>query len=335
MIPNRSAMMTAEELMKERMVENLLRDDLAEFIPYLDDPEVTDLAVCDSGELIVTRFGKGREFTGKIMPGYLVERIIKATAAVIGKPLESYSGFPILEGRIPKYNARITGLMPPTCERPEIQIRKPPRNIYSLEEYVDNGQMTAEQYEILCGTIKSRGNILITGSTGAGKTTCVNAVIKKMCEYTPDDNFYIVEDTPELQCQAKMKTMLCIQKEFARKAVEESLRFSPDRIIFGEVRSGSVMKELLDAWKTGHSGNVTTLHSNDCVSAQTRIRGMMGTDDREMAEHLSQVIQLVVHLRKTADGIRMDEVMEVNEAVDASLSGQFLRGQKEIIDEEF
>lgn len=321
MMPAGKTIMTAEEVMRERMVENLLRDDLAPFTVYLDDPEVTDIAVCDSGEMVVTKFGQGRVFTGQIIPGYLVERIIKATAAIIGKPLESFSGFPILEGRIPKYNARITGLMPPTCERPEIQIRKPPRHIYTLEEYVGNGQMTEEQYGLVCETIKRRGNILVTGSTGSGKTTCTNAIIRKMCEETPDDNFYIVEDTPELQCEARMKTMLCVQKEHAKKAVEESLRFSPDRIIFGEVRSAPVMRELLDSWRTGHSGNVTTLHSNDCMSALTRIRGMMGADDREMAEHLSQVIRLVVHLRKTPEGVRMDETMVVDDSVDRLIAG--------------
>ena len=316
----KTMMKTAEELMKERMMENLLKDDLAPFIEYLDDDEVTDIAVPDSGELIVTRFGKGREFTGKIIQPYLVERVIKATASIIGKSLESYTGFPLLEGRIPKYNARITGLMPPTCERPELQIRKPPKRIYTLEEYVEHGQMPKDIYEKLCSVIEKRGNIIVSGSTGSGKTTCTNTIIKKMCEFTPDDNFYVVEDTPELQCSARMKTMLCISKEFAQKAVEESLRFSPDRIIFGEVRNGLVMHELLDAWKTGHSGNVTTIHSNDCKAALMRIRSMVGAGDKDMADHLSEVIQLVIHLKKTKDGIRVDDFMPVTEETDRQLA---------------
>lgn len=312
---------TAEEIKKERMLDNLLNDDMKEFLPYLEDDSVTDIAVVDSGEIIITQFGKGRTFTGIYVPDFIVERIIKATASLLGRPLGSYTGFPILEGRIPKYNARITGLMQPNCIRPELQIRKPPKEIYSLENYVESGRMTQEQYDIIVKAIKDRKNIIVSGSTGSGKTTFTNAIIKKMVELTPYDNFYIVEDTPELQCKARMKTMLQITLDDAEKAVKESLRFSPDRIIFGEVRTGIVMRELLDAWKTGHSGNVTTLHANDGASTLLRIKGMVNRYDTELADHLSEVISLVVHLKKTPQGIRVNEIFNVNEDTDNFLAG--------------
>lgn len=312
---------TAEEIKKERMLDNLLNDDMKEFLPYLEDDSVTDIAIVDSGEIIITQFGKGRTFTGIYVPDFIVERIIKATASLLGRPLGSYTGFPILEGRIPKYNARITGLKQPNCIRPELQIRKPPKEIYSLENYIESGRMTQEQYDIIVQAIKDRKNIIVSGSTGSGKTTFTNAIIKKMVELTPDDNFYIVEDTPELQCEAKMKTMLQITQDDAEKAVKESLRFSPDRIIFGEVRTGIVMRELLDAWKTGHSGNVTTLHANDGASTLLRIKGMVNKYDPELADHLSEVISLVVHLKKTPQGIRVNEIFNVNEDSDNFLAG--------------
>lgn len=142
-----------------------------------------------------------------------------------------------------------------------------------------------------------------------------------MVEVTPNDNFYIVEDTPELQCTAKMKTTLWIPKAYAAKAVEESLRFSPDRIIFGEVRSGVVMRELLDAWRTGHPGNVTTLHANDGASTLLRIKSMLGTEDAEMANHLSEVISLIVHLKKGEHGPIVDELFNVQDDTDDFLAG--------------
>lgn len=313
--------LNAEEQKRNRMIDNLLRDDMKVFIPYLNQDSVTDIAVEDSGELVITEFGKGRTFTGIIIPEHIIERIIKATAAIIDKSLETYTGFPILEGIIPHYKARITGLMPPTVSRPQLQIRKPPKQIFSLEDYVNSGIMTVDQYDVIVESIKKRENIIVTGSTGSGKTTCTNAIIKKMVELTPDDNFYIVEDTPELQCNAKFKTMLWINKSFAVKAVESSLRFSPDRIIFGEVRNGLVMRELLDAWRTGHNGNVTTLHAKDGASALLRIKGMLGQENTEMAEHLSEVIQLIIHLRKTHNGIQLDEIFHVNEDTDDFLAG--------------
>lgn len=313
---------TAEELKKDRMIENLLRDDMEQFIPFLEDELVTDIAVTDSGELIITKWGEGRVFTGIMIPTYITERIIKAASYCIGRPLESYTGFPILEGRLPKYDCRITGLMPPNVNRAELQLRKPPRKIYTLEEYVQNGQMTEEQYETIVQAIENRKNIIISGATGTGKSTLANACIKKMVDFTPSDNFYIVEDTPELQCTARMKTMLTINAEDAAKAVKEALRFSPDRIIFGEVREGIVIKELLDAWKTGHSGNLTTIHANDGASTLLRIKGKVNQFDSELADNLSEVINLVIHLKKTEDNkVRVNEIYNVTEDTDDFLAG--------------
>ena len=312
---------TAEELRKERMIDNLLRDDMKQFIPYLEDDTTTDIAVLDSGEMIVSHFGTGRHFTGIEVKPYIVERIIKATASLIEQDMGWNTRFPVLEGVIPKYKARITGLVPPNVIKPELQLRMPCKCIYSLEQYVQDKRMTNEQYDVIMRTIDERGNIIVSGSTGSGKTTCTNAILKKMTEITPDDNFYIVEDTPELQCDARMKTTLWIPKSYAAKAVEESLRFSPDRIIFGEVRSGVVMRELLDAWRTGHPGNVTTLHANDGKSTLLRIKGMLGTEDIEMANHLSDVISLIVHLKKGTNGPVVDELFHVSEETDDFLAG--------------
>lgn len=312
---------TAEELKKERMMNNLL-DDMELFIPYLDDRSVSDLSVQDSGELVVTRFGKGREFTGVAVPEYIAERIIKATAAIQGKSLDSFTGFPLLEGNIPRYNARITGLLPPKVIRPEIQIRIPSRTVYSLEEYVGAGQMTEAQFEQVVACIARRENIIVSGSTGSGKTTMTNAIIKKMVELTPDDNFYIIEDTPELQCSARMKSMLWIAEDEAQKAINRAaMRWTPDRIIFGEVRDGKVMRVLLNAWKRGHSGNVTTLHAEDGLSTALVIKEMLGADGGFMADHLSRVVNLVVHLRKTRDGILVDELYPVTEDTDRFITG--------------
>ena len=312
---------TAEEIKKERMMNNLLND-MEIFIPFLSDRSVSDISVQDSGELIISRFGKGREFTSIIGPDYICERIIKAAAAIQGKSLESFTGFPILEGTITKYNARITGLLPPKVMRPQIQIRIPARTVYALEDYVANGQMSRKMFEQVVACIESRGNIVVSGSTGSGKTTMTNAIIKKMTEITPSDNFYIIEDTAELQCSAKMKTMLWIAEDEAQKAINRAaMRWTPDRIIFGEVRDGKVMRVLLNAWKRGHSGNVTTLHAEDGISTLLVIKEMLGTDYSFMAEHLSSVINLVVHLRKTHSGIRVDELYPVTEETDNFLKG--------------
>lgn len=313
--------LTSEEIKRERMLENLFND-MKDLIPYLEDELVTDISVEDSGELIISKFGQGRIFTGKIISSFVVDRIIKGTAAIIGRSLNSFTGFPLLEGVIPKYNARITGLLPPNVIRPEIQIRMPPRKVFSLEDYVVSGIMSQAQYETIVDALERRLNIIVSGTTGCGKTTLTSAILKKMAEITPDDNFYIVEDVPELQCMAKMKSMIWISKQFAAKAVETAMRWSPDRIIFGEVRTLEVLLELLDSWLT-HAGNVATFHATSGEQTLLRIKSMLGSRYAGIADHLSDYFQLVIHLRRTKDGIRVDQLYPVTEETDNFLAGIF------------
>lgn len=311
---------SAEFERHKRLIRNMLGD-LGPIKAYLDDPEVTDIAIQDSGEIIISRFGQGRIFTGKQVGELVTMRIIKSVAACVGIKVEAYSSLPKLEAFIPTYNARITGLLPPKVIRASISIRKPPTRIYTLEDYVKNGQMTQEQKDVIEDAIFKKKNIVVAGSTGSGKTTLTNGIIKKMEEYTPWSNFYIVEDVPELQCSARMKQSVFSDKHTAWEAVEEALRFNPDRIIFGEVRNAMVMVALATAWNTGHKGSVTTIHANSCLATLSRIKKLLiSGGDRSTADELSEIIHLVIHLTKTDDGIRVDEIMDVSSDTDNLLS---------------
>jgi type IV secretion system protein VirB11 len=160
--------------------------------------------------------------------------------------------------------------------------------------------MSAELYEKIVHHIELRSNLLISGSTGSGKTTFTNACIEKMRELTPEDRFYIIEDTPELQCRAKNKTQLYIRKEQAVLAIQTALRWTPKRVIFGELRSGDVALELLEAWNTGHPGNVTTVHANSAASAVPRIEGLLRQKINGALPDLADTIGLIVHLSSRA-----------------------------------
>ncbi len=285
----------------------------------MEDKEVTDISVPDSGELIITRFKKGREFTGKIVPDYICDRIIKAAAAVNAKNLNLSSGFPILEGVIPIYKARITGLMRPTCIRPELQIRMPQRIDYPLEDYLNDGCITQEQLDFIIKCIKQKDNIIIVGATGSGKTTFANAILQKMTELFPDDNHYIVEDTPELRCPAKMKTSIWVSKQECVAAVEAAQRFFPDRIHFGEVRTPQVLNALFDGWKT-HSGGITTYHATSAEIALTRMNAMRGTSIAA-ADPISEFVKLIIHLKRTSSGVIVDELCPIGNEEDNFLAG--------------
>ena len=125
----------------------------------------------------------------------------------------------------------------------------------------------------------------------------------------------------DVQSLKRVKQSIFSDKHTAWEAVEEALRFNPDRIIFGEVRNAMVMVALATAWNTGHKGSVTTIHANSCLSTLSRIKKLLiSGGDRSTADELSEIIHLVIHLTKTDAGIRVDEIMEVSSDTDNLLS---------------
>lgn len=299
----------ADREKKSRLNNNFLSD-ISSLRKYLDDPTVTDIFVLGTGEVVVKTFGKGKVFTEERLSPSKVRGIILSAAALLGKQIDPIGGYPKLEAVIPPpYNARITGLLPPWVESPQLTFRKPPKEVFSLETYVEGGLMKPSEYETICSCIRDRKNILIGGGTGSGKSTLANAVIRKMTEYTPDDRFYIVEDVPELQCSARDSTMISVSPKDAAEAIRTALRWTPDRIIFGEIRYGEVANEYIKALNTGHKGSVTTIHADSCASMLIRMEDLLREVIQGSIPRLADTIHLCVHMAGGRNGPHVDEVM--------------------------
>jgi len=297
---------------KERLMNNLLGD-LAPLLPYFEKKTVTNVYVYGSGSVQIDDFNEGKHEPGLTLSVTERMRIINSLAYVSGTPINKYER-PTLESIIPKYNIRTTAIIDPWTQTPEITFRRPAEKVYTLEEYVASGRMTEEQYIRINTHLENRSNIVVSGSTGSGKTTFTNALLHKMAELTPEERFYIVEDTPELQCTAKYKTQLYIRKEQAVTAIQTALRWTPQRIIFGELRSGDVAVELLEAWNTGHPGNVTTIHADTAFSTLSRFEGLLRQKIIGKLPDLSWTIQLIVHLNSRPNfGPYIDEIATVKE----------------------
>jgi type IV secretion system protein VirB11 len=283
---------------RARRMENLLGD-LAPLIPFFETKTITNVYVYGSGLVQIDDFEKGLSDAGFCLSVPERMRIINSLASVSETPIDKWAR-PTLESIIPKYNIRTTAIVPPWVETPEITFRRPAEKVYTLEEYVEAGRLSNELYGKIVFHIEKRSNIIISGSTGSGKTTFTNACIEKMRELTPDDRFYIIEDTPELQCGAKNKTQLYIRKEQAVLAIQTALRWTPKRIIFGELRSADVALELLEAWNTGHPGNITTIHANSAASTIPRVEGLLRQKIQGAVPDLADAIGLIAHLSSKA-----------------------------------
>jgi len=308
-----------ELVLKERQMKNLLGD-LARLVPFFETPTVTDVNVYGDGNVEICDFEKGAYFSDVTLSVAERMRIINSLASVCETPIDKWE-WPSLESIIPKYKIRTTAILPPVLESPQITFRKPAEKIYTLEDYLKHNRLSQDLYEKIISHIKKRSNIVVSGSTGSGKTTFTNACLQKMQEVSPNERWYIIEDTPELQTTNPKATQLYIRKDQAVRAVQTALRWTPKRIIFGELRSAAVAVELMDsAWLSGHPGNITTIHADSAAATIPRIEGLLRQIILGQLPDLTNCIQLIVHLSNRAGvGPAVDEVLTVEEIMEANM----------------
>jgi type IV secretion system protein VirB11 len=308
-------MIHSGEETKKRELDNI-RFNLRQLEGLFNDPKLTDIFCSKDGKISYKKFGKEIENSDIMLSVSQRFQLLNQIAKYMELNINFFE-YPVLEGTIPVpewKNSRITAIFPPWIAAPSFTIRKPPEKIYSLEDYVANGQLTPECYEIIVNNIKENKNIIVSGGTGSGKTTLVNAIIKKKCEFYPHHRYYIVQDVSELRCEGEYADMPIIRSEQATLAVLLSLRYTPNFIIFGEVRKGAVMAELLDAWNTGHPGGVTTIHANSSAATITRIKKLLldHYPNEASLSDLNEYIDIIIYIQKDKErGIAINEIMEM------------------------
>lgn len=263
--------------------------------PYLDEPRVNEILVNPDGRVWVDRAGEGMSLTETVMTPSEAEAFLRFVATESRATLTEDT--PALAGTLPHWDARVQGVIPPVVSRPSFAIRKPASVIYSLDDYVAKGVVTAEQRNALIGAVTDGKNILVGGGTGTGKTTFANALLRVVAERT-NDRLYIAEDTPELQCSSPNKFMVRTKrgKFEMRDAIFAALRLRPDRIIVGEIRDGTAL-ELLKAWNTGHRGGLATIHANDAPGMLTRFCQLIEEQVYPAPrDFVAEAIDICVHL---------------------------------------
>jgi len=302
--------LTLTEREQERQLVNLKRE-LAPVIPYFEMPSVTNIYIYGDGMLQFDDFTEGLTDTDINFSVEARKRIIFALASLNGITIDA-SKMPKLETVIPKWEIRTTAILPPWTRAPEITFRRPASKIIKLEEYVEQGRLTKEQYDLICSYLNNNKNIVISGSTGSGKTTFTNACLEKLGEYFPKHRFYIIEDVPELQFSRRYKTQVTIKSSEAAEAIKTALRWTPNHIIFGELRDGIMTERLLEAWNTGHPGNITTIHANTALSTLSRMEGLLKTVSEDSPMDVTDRVDVIIHINyKRGFGPIVDEVREM------------------------
>lgn len=275
----------------------------------LQDPSVVEVLLNPDGRIWVDRLSAGLTDTGEKLSPADGERIVRLVAHHVG--VEVHARRPRVSAELPETGERFEGLLPPVVAAPAFAIRKPAVAVFTLDDYVTTGIMTADQADALRAAVQSRANILVAGGTSTGKTTLTNALLAEVAKTS--DRVVIIEDTRELQCAAPNLVAMRTKDGVATlsELVRSSLRLRPDRIPIGEVRGAEAL-DLLKAWGTGHPGGIGTIHAGSGIGALRRLEQLIQeavvTVPRAM---IAETIDLVAVLAGRGSARRLTELARV------------------------
>jgi len=279
--------------------------------PLLDDVTVSEIMVNGPGNVYVERRGRLTRTEVVFDDDAHLRRIIERILAPLGRRADESS--PLCDGRLAD-GSRINVILPPLAVHgPVLTIRKFARQPLTVADLVHLGTLTDRAAAFLRACVVGRLNILVSGGTGSGKTTTLNA----LSSFIPDgERIITIEDAAELQLQqAHVVTLESRPANLEgrgeitiRQLVRNALRMRPDRIILGEVRGAEAL-DLLMALNTGHDGSLSTAHANSPRDALARLETMTlmaGTELplRAVREQIASAVQIVLHQERARDGSR-------------------------------
>ena len=311
--------------------------------PFLKDPTVSDILVNTYKQIFVERYGRLEHTTARFKDEKHFLRVIQKIVSGVGRRVDESQ--PWVDARLPD-GSRVNALVPPCAvDGPLLSIRKFSMMPYTIDRLIDTGSLDARIALLFEVIVKARLNVLISGGTGTGKTTLLNALSSYISN---KERIITIEDTAELQMQqfhvARMETRqanLENQGEVSqRDLLRNALRMRPDRIIVGEVRGAEVL-DMLQAMNTGHDGSMTTVHANTPRDALTRLEHMVGMTGVEiplkaLRGQIAAALQVVLQVQRLSDGRR--RVVSVQEITgmegDVITMQELIRFDREGVDPE-
>jgi pilus assembly protein CpaF len=283
----------------------------------IQDDEITEVMVNGDGGVFIERDSRLARIPGITVREHNLRVAVRNLARLLGDEVSEEQ--PLLYARLPD-GSRVAAVIPPiSLGGTTLTIRKFHPRHFSTEELVRIGALSADQLAVLCRAIDARHNILISGGTGTGKTTLLNALVAHL---PADDRLVVIEDTAELQLQAANLVRFEARRAQGdlpavtiRDLLRATLRHRPDRILVGEVRGGEAF-DLLQALNTGHAGTLSTIHANSAEQALGRLATCVLQADVDMPYaairmSIAECLQLVVHLDRRVGARRVHQVVRV------------------------
>jgi pilus assembly protein CpaF len=317
---------------KERLSLEVLDEvfGLGPLEPLLQDPTISDILVNGAKEVYVERAGVLEETRIMFKDNAHLMHIIDKIVSAIGRRVDESS--PMVDARLAD-GSRVNVIIPPLAiDGPHLSIRRFGHIPIAEEDLLSNQTLSPPMLELLRGAVRSRLNIVVSGGTGAGKTTFLNV----LSGYISDkERIVTIEDSAELQMKQRHVVRLECRPSnvegkgavMQRQLVMNSLRMRPNRIIVGEVR-GEEALDMLQAMNTGHDGSLTTIHANSPRDAIARMETMalmanLNLPEKALRKQIASAITLVLQVARFSDGTRrLTHITEITGMEDDVVSMQ-------------
>jgi len=310
-LASRNVPLTANE--KGRIESDLLDEvfGLGPLEPLLRDPLISDILVNRANAVFVERHGLLERTNVVFRDDRHLMQVIDRIVSRVGRRVDESS--PMVDARLPD-GSRVNAIIPPLAlDGPCMSIRRFGSGPVAAETLVKLQSISPQMLEVLAAAVKARISLLISGGTGAGKTTFLNI----MSSFIPNrERLVTIEDAAELQLQQENVVRLETRTPNVegqggirqRHLLINSLRMRPDRIIIGEVR-GEEAFDMLQAMNTGHEGSMTTIHANTTRDALSRLESMVAMANlnlpaRALRQQIASAVSIVVQVSRLSDGTR-------------------------------
>ena len=278
--------------------------------PLINDETITEIMVNGPADIWIERDGRLEKVNARFADEHQLYLTIDRIVSAVNRRVDESS--PMVDARLPT-GERVNVIIPPLAlTGPTLTIRRFPR-AYSLKELMDLGAMDDAIANLISSFVRAKFNIIVSGGTGTGKTTLLNA----LSEFIPEgERIVTIEDSAELQL--KQPHVISLESRppnveakgeiTIRDLVRNSLRMRPDRILVGEVRGAETL-DMLQAMNTGHEGSVATLHANSTEDAIVRLSTLASMSDLNvpydaLRDQINSAIDVIVQLTRTVDGQR-------------------------------